>query len=117
MPSDTEPDARALHCALPMEITLSPITSTPETQRVISTILRGEYELIVKEAEEGNKRELNYLDSRDFCGETRNALEWRIRTALGNCDTLMAIYDIDQDTVEDVGKMVTDDRIAGELSS
>ena len=68
MPSDTEADARALHRAQPTEMTFSPITSTLETQRVVRTILRGEYESIVKEAEEGNKRVLNYLDSTDFRG-------------------------------------------------
>ena len=47
----------------------------------------------------------------------QNALEWRIGAALRDGDTLMAIYDIDQDTVEGGGKMVPDDRIAGELSS
>ena len=42
MPLDTEADARALHRAQPMEMIFSPITSTPETQRAVRTILRGE---------------------------------------------------------------------------
>jgi len=75
MSSDTQADARDLHRAQRMEIIFSPITSTPETQRVFRTILRGEY------------------------------------------GSMMAIYAIDQDTVGDGGKIVLDDRIAGELSS
>ena len=50
MSTDTEADAHDLHCAQRMKMTFSPITSTPETQRVVRTILRGEYELIVKGA-------------------------------------------------------------------
>jgi len=95
MPSDTEADTLTLHRAQPMEMIFSPITSTSETQRVVRTILRGEYESIVNEAEEGNKPVPNYLDSTDFRGEAQNALEWRIGTALRDGDTLMTIYDID----------------------
>ena len=50
-------------------------------------------------------------------GEAQRALEWTIGTVLRDGDILMAIYAIDQDTVEDGGKIVRDDRIAGELSS
>ena len=42
MPSDTEADARALHSSQPMEMIFSPITSTPETQCAVRTILRRE---------------------------------------------------------------------------
>jgi len=117
MSSDTEADVRDLHRAQRMEMSFSPITSTPETQRVVRTILRGEYESIVKEAEEGNKRVRKYLVATDLSGEAQHALEWTIGTVLRDGDTLMAIYAIDQDTVEDGGKIVPDDRIAGELSS
>ena len=117
MSSDTEADVRDLHRAQRMEMSFSPIISTPETQRVVRTILRGEYESIVKEAEEGNKRVRKYLVATDLSGEAQHALEWTIGTVLRDGDTLMAIYAIDQDTVEDGGKIVPDDRIAGELSS
>ncbi|CUS13072.1 unnamed protein product [Tuber aestivum] len=100
-----------------MEMIVSPITSTPETQRVVRTILRGEYESIVKEAEEGNKRVQKYLVATDLSGEAQHALECTIGTVLGDGDTLMAIYAIDRDMVEDGDKIVPDDKIAGELSS
>ena len=53
----------------------------------------------------------------DLSGEAQHALEWTIWTVLGDGDTPMAIYAIDQDTVEDGGKIVLDDKIARELSS
>jgi nucleotide-binding universal stress UspA family protein len=115
--SDTEADVRDLHRAQRMEMSLSPIISTPETQRVVRTILRGEYDSIVREAEESNKRVRSYLVATDLSGEAQHALEWTIGTVLRDGDTLMAIYAIDQDTVEDGGKIVSDDGIAGELSS
>jgi len=58
-----------------------------------------------------------YLVATDLSGEARHALEWTIGTVLGAGDTLMAIYVIHQDTVEDGGKIVPDDKIAGEFSS
>jgi len=116
MSSDTEADARDLRRAQQIEI-ISPITSTPETQPVVRTILRGEYESIVKEAEEGNKWVRKYLVATDLSGEAQHALEWTIGMIHRGGDTLMAIYTIDQDTVGDGGKIVPDDRIAGELSS
>ncbi|RPB04035.1 hypothetical protein L873DRAFT_1800046 [Choiromyces venosus 120613-1] len=117
MSSDTEADVRDLHRAQRMEMSFSPIISTPEAQRVVRTILRGEYDSIVKEAEEGNKRLRKYLVATDLSAEAQHALEWTIGTVLRDGDTLMAMYAIDQDTVEDGGKIVSDDGIAGELSS
>ncbi|PUU80194.1 hypothetical protein B9Z19DRAFT_1063644 [Tuber borchii] len=82
-----------------------------------TTILRGEYESIVKEVEEGSKPVQKYLVATGLSGEAQHALEWTIGTVLGAGDTLMAIYVIDQDTVEDGGKIFPDDKIGGELSS
>ncbi|CUS11409.1 unnamed protein product [Tuber aestivum] len=110
MSSDAEADAHDLHRAQRMELIFSPITSTPETQHVIRTIL-------LKEAEEGSKSVQKYLVATDLSGEAQHALEWTIGTVLGAGDTLMAIYVIDQDTVEDGGKIVPDDKIAGALNS
>ncbi|KAG0643597.1 hypothetical protein HOY80DRAFT_879852, partial [Tuber brumale] len=75
------------------------------------------YESIVKEAAKGNKRVQKYLFATDLSGEAQHALEWTTGTVLGDGDTRMAIYAIDQDTVKDSGKIVPDDKIEGELSS
>jgi len=117
MSSDTEADAHDLHRAQQMEMIFSPITSTPEAQGVVRTILHGEYESIVKDAEEGNKWMQKYLVATDLSGEAQHALEWAFGMVLGAGDTLTSIYAIDQDTVRDGGKIIPDDKIAGELSS
>jgi len=117
MSSDTEADAHDLHRAQRMGMIFSPITSTPEAQHVVRTILRGEYESIVKDAEEGSKLGEKYLVATDLSGEAQHALECTIGTVLGAGDTPMAIYVIDHDTVEDGGKIVPDKMIAEELSN
>jgi len=68
-----------------MEMIFSTITSTPEVQCVIKTILRREYELIVKEEEEGNKRLRKYLVATDLSGEGQHALELTITVEKQNC--------------------------------
>ena len=93
------------------------VGSALETQRVVRTILRGEYEEIVREAEDSNRRTRKYLVATDLSGEAQHALEWTIGTVLRDGDTLMAIYAIDQDTVENGVKIVSDDGIASELTS
>jgi len=75
MPSDTEADTRDLHRTQRMEIIFSPITSTPEIQYVSRTILCGEYESIIKEAGESNKRVRKYPFATDLSGEAQPALE------------------------------------------
>ena len=92
-----------------MEMSFSPIESTLETQRVVRKIIRGEYEEIVREAEGSNRRTTKYLVATDLSGEAQHALEWTIGTVLRDRDTLIAIYAIDQDTVEDGGKIVSGD--------
>jgi len=68
-------DAHDPHNVQRMEMIVSPITSTPETQPVIRTIRRGEYESIVKKAEEGNKPVQKYLVATDLSGEAQHAPE------------------------------------------
>lgn len=109
MSSDTEADVLDLRRAQRMDMSISPIISTPETQRVVRTILRGDYDEIFKEAEDGNRRVRKYLVATDLSAEAQHALEWTIGTVLRDGDTLMAIYAIDQDTVEDGGRIVFDD--------
>jgi len=71
---DTEAQVLNLHRAQQMEMSFSPIISTPETQYVIRTMLCGEYELIVKKAEESSKWVRKYLVATDFSGEAQHAL-------------------------------------------
>jgi len=115
MSANTEADAHELHRAQRTEIIFAPSTCTPEPQHVARTILRGEYESIVKNEIEGSKSVQKYLVATDVSGEAQHTLEWTIGTVLGAVNTPMAIYVIDQDTVEDGGKIFLDEMIAGEL--
>jgi len=85
MPSDTEAEGCDLHCAQRMEMIFSTITFTLEVQCVIKTILCREYKLIVKEAEEGNKRLRKYLVATDLSEEAQHALELTITVEKQNC--------------------------------
>ena len=58
-----------------------------------------------------------YLVATHLSGEAQHALEWTIGMVLTDGDTLMGIYAINQEMVEDCYKIVPDDRIAEELSS
>lgn len=97
-----------------MEMAISPIISTPESQRVIRTIFRGDYESIHSAAagtpEPGARRKRRarkYLVATDLSAEAQYAMEWTIGTVLRDGDTLMALYVADQDTIEDPGKVVS----------
>ncbi|KAI5789031.1 hypothetical protein EDC01DRAFT_123843 [Geopyxis carbonaria] len=115
MSSDQEADDLDIRRAQRMETSISPIVSTPESQRVVRTILRGDYEEIQKEAEDGNRRTRKYLVATDLSSEAQYAMEWTIGTVLRDGDTLMAIYAVDQDTVEDGSKPVSESSIGDAL--
>ena len=112
---NTEADTRDLHRAQQMEIIFTSITSTPDTQPLVRTILHGKYESIVEEAEEGNKWVRMHLVAAHLSGRTQHALEWAIGM-VHRGDTRMAISASDRGTTGDGGKMVLDNRIAEALS-
>ena len=85
IPSDTEADARDLHRAQQIAMIFSTITSTLDTQCVVKTILRREYESIVKEAAEGNKGLRKYLVATDLSGEAQHVLGLTITVEKQNC--------------------------------
>lgn len=92
-----------------MEMIISPIISTPDSQRVVRTIVRGDYDSIHNNPDATKRRRpRKYLVATDLSSEAQYAMEWTIGTVLRDGDTLMAIYVADQDTVEDGGKTVTD---------
>ena len=77
------------------------ITSTPVDSsipnRVIRTILRGDFNKMQREAEEGSRRLRTYLVATDLSGEAAYALEWTIGTVLRDGDTLLAVYAVDEE--------------------
>ncbi|OBT71890.1 hypothetical protein VF21_10552 [Pseudogymnoascus sp. 05NY08] len=96
--SDTEQEISDIRRAQRLAINLTPITSTPETQRSVRTLFRGDFNQMQKEAEEHQRRVRKYLVATDLSEEAAHALEWTVGTVLRDGDTLLAIYCVDEET-------------------
>lgn len=96
--SDTEADIGDIRRAQKLAIIMTPIQSTPDTQRSIRTLYRGDFAKMQQEAEEDLRRVRKYLVATDLSDEAAHALEWTIGTVLRDGDTLLAIYCVDEET-------------------
>ncbi|KAI0390750.1 adenine nucleotide alpha hydrolases-like protein [Xylariaceae sp. FL0594] len=110
-PLDPELDAdvSAIKAAQNLQLSLTPIISTPEVQRSIRIIYRGEFPKIQKEADEEHRRLRKYLCATDLSDESTHALEWAIGTVLRDGDTLIAMYCLDEEAAGDAGGSMADD--------
>lgn len=95
---DLDADVNAIKAAQNLQLSLTPIISTPEVNRSIRIIYRGEFSKIQKEAEEEHRRLRKYLVATDLSDESTHALEWAIGTVLRDGDTLLAMYCMDEET-------------------
>lgn len=96
--SDTEAEISDIRRAQRMSVSISGITSTPESHRSIRTVVRGEFSQMQQEADEGKRRVRTYLVATDLSDEAAYALEWTIGTILRDGDTLLAVYALDEDS-------------------
>lgn len=96
--SDTEQDISDIRRAQKLAILLTPISSSPETQRTVRTMFRGDFAKMQKEAQDDIRRLRKYLVATDLSEEAAHALEWTIGTVLRDGDTLLAIYCVDEET-------------------
>jgi hypothetical protein len=95
--NSSDADISDIRRAQKLSINMSHIdTSVPN--RVIRTILRGDFSTMQEEAEEGFRRQRLYLVATDLSDEAVYALEWTIGTILRDGDTLLAIYAVDEET-------------------
>ncbi|KAI0969566.1 hypothetical protein F4678DRAFT_164213 [Xylaria arbuscula] len=108
---DLDADVTAIKTAQNLQLSLTPIISTPEVNRSLRIIYRGEFPKILKEAEEEHRRLRKYLVATDLSDESTHALEWAIGTVLRDGDTLIAMYCIDEEAggSADAGGAVADD--------
>ena len=111
MASDTEAELSDIKRAQRMHLSLSPANSTPESHRVIRTIIRGEFSKMQQEADEGLRRQRTYLVATDLSDEAAHALEWTIGTVLRDGDTLLAIYAVNEES--GTGKSGDSDSVQG----
>ncbi|KAK2789944.1 hypothetical protein FQN52_005752 [Onygenales sp. PD_12] len=75
---------------------MSPIDQSVPN-RVIRTIVRGEFTRVQEEANQGHHRLRTYLVATDLSDESVYALEWTIGTILRDGDTLYAVYAVDEE--------------------
>jgi hypothetical protein len=95
--SDREEALADLRRAQTMNISISPVHSTPSAHRCIRQIIRGDYEKFNQEAEQGLRRQRMYLVASDMSPESEYALEWTVGTVLRDGDTLLAVYAADEE--------------------
>ncbi|KLJ10849.1 hypothetical protein EMPG_13797 [Blastomyces silverae] len=96
--SDDEAQYSDFKKAQNLSIYMSPIDQSVPN-RVIRTIVRGEFTRVQEEAEQNGRMRLRtYLVATDLSDESVYALEWTIGTILRDGDTLYAVYAIDEET-------------------
>ncbi|OJD21085.1 hypothetical protein ACJ73_07578 [Blastomyces percursus] len=96
--SDDEAQYSDFKKAQNLSIYMSPIDQSVPN-RVIRTIVRGEFTRVQEEAEQNRRMRLRtYLVATDLSDESVYALEWTIGTILRDGDTLYAVYAIDEET-------------------
>lgn len=94
--SDDEEEEAAINRAQGLSIYVSTIDNRVPN-RSIRTIVRGEFDEIQKEADEGRRRQRKYLVATDLSQESEYALEWTIGGLLRDGDTMYAIYAMHED--------------------
>lgn len=95
--SEDEADLSDLKKAQNLSINMSTIDNSVPN-RVIRTIVRGDFSVVQEEAEQGRLRQRKYLVATDLSDESVYALEWTIGTILRDGDTLYAVYAVDEET-------------------
>ncbi|KAI1648962.1 uncharacterized protein F4817DRAFT_48938 [Daldinia loculata] len=108
---DLDADVDAIKAAQGLQLSSTPILSTPEVHRSLRILYRGEFTRIQREAEDDQRRLRKYLVATDLSDESTHALEWAVGTVLRDGDTLIAMYCMDEETSGsvDASNMVADE--------
>ncbi|KAI1208167.1 uncharacterized protein F4807DRAFT_461895 [Annulohypoxylon truncatum] len=108
---DLDADVDAIRAAQRLQLSSTPIISTPEVHRTLRILYRGEFNKIQRDAEEEHRRLRKYLVATDLSDESTHALEWAVGTVLRDGDTLIAMYCMDEEASGsvDAGNMVPDE--------
>lgn len=96
-----------------LPLNVSPLDqSVPD--RVVSIILRGHWQVIQAEADDGLRRQRLYIVATDLSDEAVYALEWTIGTILRDGDTLLAFYAMGDETFKEKGSEADRDAFLAE---
>ncbi|CAI4219920.1 unnamed protein product [Parascedosporium putredinis] len=88
--SENEIERDEIRTAQEMSVRLTDVFSTPETNRSVRVIYRGEFTKVVAAAVEEHKKLRKYLVATDLSDHSAHALEWAVGTVLRDGDTLVA---------------------------
>lgn len=88
--SENEIERDEIRTAQEMSVKLTDVFSTPETNRSVRVIYRGEFTKVVAAAVEEHKKLRKYLVATDLSDHSAHALEWAVGTVLRDGDTLVA---------------------------
>ncbi|KAJ6008421.1 hypothetical protein N7540_012397 [Penicillium herquei] len=94
--SDDEAELEEIHRAQRLAIYVS-LVDNSVPNRSICTIIRGDFQSLQAEADEGRRRQRKYLVATDLSDESVVALESTIGTLLRDGDTMWALYAIQED--------------------
>lgn len=98
--SEDEAELSDIKRAQQLSIQMSAIDNSIR-HRSVRTIVRGDFNRIQEEAEEGRRRQRKYLVATDLSEESVYALEWTIGTILRDGDTMFAVYASHEETGKD----------------
>ncbi|WEW57246.1 hypothetical protein PRK78_002711 [Emydomyces testavorans] len=95
--SEDETEVSDIKKAQNLSIYMSPIDQSVPN-RVIRTIIRGEFSNMQEEGHQGHRRLRKYLVATDLSEESSYALEWTIGTILRDGDTMYAVFAIEEES-------------------
>lgn len=95
--SEDEADFSDIKKAQNLSVYMAPVDQSVPN-RVIRTIIRGDFNQMQEEGEHGHRRLRKYLVATDLSEESTYALEWTIGTILRDGDTMYAVYAIEDES-------------------
>lgn len=104
--SEEEADISDIKKAQNLSVYMAPVDQSVPN-RVIRTIIRGDFNQMQEEGENGRRRLRKYLVATDLSEESTYALEWTIGTILRDGDTMYAVFAIEDESTS--GKSTTGD--------
>lgn len=115
--SDTEADITDIKRAQKLAVIMTPVISTPVTNRCVRTIYRGDFAKMQQEARDDQRRVRKYLVATDLSDEAQHALEWTVGTVLRDGDTLLAIYCVDEEIGIGEATVISERVLSDQVSS
>lgn len=93
--SDDEAVYSDIRTAQNLSIYLSPEDASVDG-RIVQTMVRGEWESVITELKEENRRQRTYLVATDLSEEAEYALEWTFGTIVRDGDTIHVVYALEE---------------------